>query len=134
MNFIINFFATLGLALHKLFHPHCEHCRLMDEEAYEKIEDSKVCQSCEHLRLLLEQEKAEKKRLLDEILKHPEQVESKPSPDDMKPLGKRYMPWNVVRQNLENKYRLQSRESVKDETIESLEEELGIKEDAGENR
>jgi len=127
MNFIINFFAALGLAWHKFFHPHCEHCRMMDEEAYEKIEDASVCQSCEYLRLLLEQEKAEKKRLLDEILKSQEQVEYHHKQEDMKPLGKRYMPWGVVRQTLENRHRKQAQEQAKVQTTEELEEELGIK-------
>lgn len=47
---------------HHLFNPHCLEC--LDEQ-----QESKVCKTCEVLRIQLEAANAEKKRLLDSILK-----------------------------------------------------------------
>lgn len=123
MSWIVELFQAFGLAIHKLLNPHCEHCRVLEEDDYEKFE---VCHDCERLALLLQQEKDEKRRLLDELFKSQENIEIAPGSQINKPIGPRYKTWRMIRQEMEAKIRIKN----EPQSIKSLEDELGIKEDA----
>lgn len=118
---MINFF-------HKLFNPHCPHCKEIDDE-------NKVCLSCEHLRLMLEQSNIERKQLLDRLLNKDNPIMIPVAPEEMKEpqLMKRNIPWNVRRQMLEKEDREKAklmRDAPKpmiiNTEIDALEKELGI--------
>lgn len=128
---LIRIFQSIGLAFHKLTHSHCEHCRVLDEEQLDRDEDNRVCLSCERLALLLEQEKAEKKRLLDIVLDDKVETQSE-TPFDPRPVGPRFTSQRVLREQLTKKYRVvpKTEEVSSDKSIEELEDELGVKEDA----
>lgn len=85
--------------LHKLS-THCDEC-----------DNSKQCTNCEYLRLILEQERAERSRLLSLILS--DNHES----NEVDPFTnvKTYKPWNVRRAELER----QARESKSKATVEN---------------
>ena len=99
-----------------------------------------VCQNCEHLRIMLEQARLERKELIQ--LATASGVPEQTIPvKDYQPIPSRHMPFSAVRHNLEKKDRLlaeQRRADLKakanaatSERIDKLEEELGVKEDAG---
>jgi len=120
--------------LHHLLNPHCEHC-------YEQACDAQVCQSCEILKTQLEISNYEKKKLLDTILSsnQSEVPQEKELPIPIRP---KHTPWEVTKNALEAADRKQAElmrehQRTVDElkknlgpSIEKLEEELGVKEDA----
>lgn len=83
---------------HKL-NPHCQHCE-------DLVLDSKVCNSCEVLKL-------ENARLLDLIDKLTTPVKSeeedKTDYSNLKPIRPAHIPWNVKRQELEQSDRATAR-------------------------
>ena len=84
---------------HKLFNPHCPHCK-------EELEYARVCLSCETLRAQLEISRIENKRLLDRILEKPQ---PEPVSVPMEPTRPVSVPWNVRRQMLEAEDREKAR-------------------------
>ena len=110
---------------HKLFNPHCPSC-------YENDKDNKVCQSCETLKIMLEQSNYEKKQLLDKLL-NPIQSE-KSVPVEYEPIQPKNIPWAVRRQMLEAEDRIKAKlmkdaPVPKSASLEVLEKELGISEE-----
>lgn len=107
------------LFFHRLFNPHCEHCR-------EERQETKVCSSCETLRQQLEIANHEKEKLLERILEKPEpEVNTQPIPVTQA----KNIPWNVRRQLLEAEDRVKAklmRDAPK--PIEELEKDLGVAE------
>lgn len=118
---MINFF-------HHLFNPHCPNC----------IEE-KQCQNCETLRQLLDQERYEKSRLLDQIIELTKPIivnEVREKSEEPKPLQS-HIPWKVRRAILEQEDRVKARiekehklTEVKPLTVAELEKKLGVNEDA----
>jgi hypothetical protein len=120
---MINFF-------HKLFNPHCPHCKA-DEE------DNKVCTSCEVLKLQLNIVNAEKERLLEALLEKPKPdlEPRKLSQDELERVKPKMMTWNMRRQMLEAEDRetaklMRKREeslaNLKRKPTDELEKELGV--------
>lgn len=116
---------------HHLFNPHCPDCVEADR-----------CESCEVFRQLLESERHEKNKLIDQIIEltKPEQViEVKKSVDDKIPINAN-MTWKVRRQILEQEDRTRAKvlaeqklNQIKPLTTEELEEQLGISDSDREN-
>ena len=129
MNGVVKFF-------HELMNPHCEHCsnvrmqELEQKEIEREIEEaSKICQSCENLKMQLAVMNQLVNKLTDTRTESVTSVE--PAHHVIQPAR---IPWHVKRQELELKSRLRAEElraesSVKvpvPDTIEKLEEKLGI--------
>ena len=89
--------------------------------------EEKVCLSCEHLKMLIESEKREKKQILDLIVAKNE-PEKHEVPSIPLPIPSKHTPWNVKRAQLEKESRDRAkliRES-KVQTVDDLEKELGV--------
>lgn len=86
--------AFKGWLLH-LLDPHCDGC-----------EHDKQCKNCEYLRLLIEQERAEKGRILAMMFEEKEVTETV-NTADWKPVS-RFTPWHVTRQRLERDSRIKA--------------------------
>jgi len=81
---------------HKLLNPHCPDCK-------EERENSKVCASCETLKIQLESVNHEKNKLLDRLLTPPiVETVVQPVREITAPVN---IPWNVRRQMLEREDR-----------------------------
>lgn len=112
---------------HKFFNPHCPDCKL-------EREDSKICASCETLKLEIERLRLENDKLLNKILeKHTKEKISGQLDEPRLPISSGNMPWNVRRQMLEKEDRERAkliREAPKPRTdvksVEDLEKELGV--------
>lgn len=112
--------------IHHLLNPHCVECK--DEST-----ESRICQSCETLKMQLSIANIEKQRLLDALLEKgkPEIEQVKVvSPENLK---NRSLIWNVRRQMLEAEDRakaeiLRKEAEAKKETdaISKLEKEVGL--------
>ena|SRR5947207_2472086 len=120
---MINFF-------HKLFNPHCIHCK-------EEYDESKVCKSCEILQHQLEITNYEKQQLLNSLLAKP--VEPTTNETENQPIKTgRYIPWVIKKQSLESEDREKAR-ALKNASqpdmkeINELEKELNIVEKEREN-
>jgi len=68
------------------------------------------CTECDHLRLLIEQERVERARMLNAILntKEDNPNENQVPPSAFKPLKERYTPWSVIKAELETKDRIKA--------------------------
>lgn len=77
-----------------LFNPHCDECARESE-----------CKNCDYLRLMIEQERAEKTRILGMMMHEEHQTENV----DPFQSVKRFTPWNAKRQQLEQASREESR-------------------------
>lgn len=121
------------LWLHRLFNPHCPHCQ-------EERQESRVCQSCETLKMQLGISNHEKEQLLATILESTRPAHEQPlSPVDYEKLKPKLMTWNVRRQMLEAEDRAaakiladQKKKSVSDQ-IADLEKEVGLESKEGTN-
>ena len=116
---------------HHLFNPHCKECA-----------EEKVCASCETLRSLLEQSQFEKRDLLNRLLQSNEKTEEpRATPENLKPIMPRHVPWRVRQQMLEEESRNRARSmtnaakpdtaktetyKVEPQSIDELERELGV--------
>ncbi len=108
-----------------------------------RLDPPSPCQSCEHLKLLLEQERLERRTLIQALTTKSEPLGAAPFPKDFHPLPSRHTPFSVKRAQLETADRLlaeqrradeRSKASTVTETrINELEKELGLeeKENAG---
>lgn len=121
--------------LHRLLHPHCEHC-------LEEKRESRHCESCDTLTRQLEIVQAEKKQLLQSIL-HPSQPEMR-EVELPQPIVPKNKPWNVRRQQ----YEMQDKEkfdalklaaerakeikaTMTKSSTDKLEEEMGVSDGTG---
>lgn len=111
--------------LHHLLNPHCQQCQ---DEAIE----TKVCTSCETLKMQLAIVNSEKSQMLNSILSFTKPAENQSSsPIDYEKVKPKMMTWNVRRQMLEAEDRKSAQilaEQKRKESIEKLEQETGIDE------
>jgi len=112
--------------LHHLLNPHCPDCK-------EEREDSKVCESCETLKAQLALSNHEKERLLNRLLEKPNENQVTSTPDVKPLLPSSGIPWRVRRQALESEDREKAKLLKTKESVEDLEKELGIAEEARES-
>ena len=126
---MINFF-------HRLFNPHCEHCK-------EEQQENRVCSSCETLREQLRIANHTNEQLISRLLEKPtvEATQQRAPQMASKPT---MVPWNVRRQMLEQEDRAKA-VAMKNaaqpnpegpvQTIAEIEKELGldVQEEAKEN-
>jgi hypothetical protein len=118
--------------LHHLFQPHCREC--LDE-----LHEKNRCEVCEELRSILNNERHEKKQLLDAIIAYVDSKNLKPElePTTIEPVLPRIIPWRVKQQILEEQSRREAdirRQQREEEakanmnpvSIEQLEKELAI--------
>jgi len=101
-----------------------------------RLEPPAPCQSCEHFKLLLEQERLEGRELIKLATKVPEAQQASPFPKEFQPLQSRHMPFSVKRAQLEAADRLLNEQRRADakakanagtsERISELEKELGV--------
>lgn len=113
--------------LHHLLEPHCIECQRAAEE-------SKVCASCETLKLQIAIANAEKQALLETIVSFARPAEHQASPQvEPEHLRPKVMTWNVRRQMLEAEDRKKAQviqeNKKRDEAIAKLEKETGIEEE-----
>jgi hypothetical protein len=115
---------------HKLLHPHCADCAKQEEAKLERERESRVCNTCEVLRLQNAQLIEERDRLLDRLLNPSVPTEEKADTKEINPiLPKRFIPFSVRRQILEAEDRHKAellRKNAHNPTITKLEKELGI--------
>ena len=123
MNGIIKFF-------HQLRHPHCEHCT-------EELVTSKICDSCETLRVQLERANYDKNELLTRILELTAPKNEVVEKRELVPITQpRQIPWAVRRQMLEAEDRKKAQLLAKapqptaPQTVEELEKDIVGEEDA----
>lgn len=110
--------------IHKLFNPHCSHCK-------NDGEDNKICNNCEYLKCEIAKLQKLNNRLLNQILETPIQPEINQLSETPQPLNtSRFIPFSVKRQELESedrkKAKLMSDELKKNHNhnIEELEKEI----------
>jgi ABC-type dipeptide/oligopeptide/nickel transport system ATPase subunit len=85
------------------------------------------CRECNHLRLMIEQERAEKSRILNQLLEINRPVPSAQVEEVQQQPLRSYKPWSVVRQELEKKDRIKMEEIIRAKnSIENLEKQVGI--------
>lgn len=88
--------------------------------------EPEVCLNCEFLKSLLETERREKDNLLKMLThKTTEVVPEKVKEENFQPIGKRQLPWAVVRQQLEQRDRLQA-ENDRANKIAAMEKEVSL--------
>lgn len=105
---------------HRLFNPHCSHCQ--QDEA-----ESKICNSCETLKTIVEQLRRDNDKLVDALLDKHRMIQQEPPDEDLKPI-RSFTPWRVRQQELEANSRkeaeLAAKRAEESKSIEQLEEEL----------
>ena len=124
--------------IHHLFNPHCSECF---EQREREREESKVCESCETLKIQLAIVNQEKSQLLARLLDETSpKVETVTGPPQItRPIA---IPWKVRQQMLEREDRIKAKlmkdapKPIEVPTLEELEADLGIihnemKENAG---
>lgn len=117
--------------LHHLFNPHCSECR-------DELEESRICDSCETLKLQISRLERENERLLNRILEKPIE-EPKQEITDLKPILPKMIPWRIRKQMLEEEDRVKAKlmrqsEEVNKQSTEELEKELKIAEQEREEK
>lgn len=111
--------------LHKLFHPHCEHCLLEEQE-------SKHCRTCEVLEMELAHLRGANQDLLLRLLNPIKQTEPEVlDTRNLKPIMPqgRELPWRVKQQMLEREDRDRAQKEKlagRPDIVEKLESELGV--------
>lgn len=108
---------------HHLLNPHCPDCR-------EEREESRICNSCEVLKMECARLQIENDKLLNRILEKPT-PEPVPDTSDLKPINSGlHKTWNVRRQMLEQEDRkaaqLRKEAAQNSPTIQELEKEMDI--------
>ena|SRR5215467_6719360 len=115
-------------AIHHLFNPHCPEC------AHER-----ECKNCQIFRDLFESERFEKNKLLQALINKntPVEVPEVITNKSIEPIQPKHIPWAVRRQMLEAEDRQKAKilreqklEQKSIQSIEELEEELGIAEES----
>jgi hypothetical protein len=120
--------------IHRLLNPHCEHCRT-------ELEESRVCKSCETLKVQLEIANYEKKQLLEAVLNSTKPNDlSERNEREYEPLKPKSIPWAIRKQMLEaedrEKAKLMSKQTTNEVHIDNdltneiakMEAELGVTE------
>lgn len=114
---ITNFF-------HKLFNPHCPHCREIE------LED-KVCNECEYLKIQISKLQNENEKLLNQLLNRNSVPQDRTvEPEENQVLKTGFIPWRAKRQQLEMEDRQrveQLRQNLvqnHNKDIENLEKEI----------
>jgi len=112
---MVNFF-------HKLFNPHCTHCR-------DEMREAKECHNCDVLTQLLEKERAYSKQLLDKITE-PKVIEKivERAPVNREPVRAMVPTWAVQQRLLEEEDRAKARALRNNpiKTVDDIEKEVGI--------
>ena len=113
---------------HKLLHPHCEQCKISEEERFARAEELKSCKTCEFLKMELAKERQRSGELLASILTAQKANETISAPVNYEPIPSPYVPWHIRQRKLEDEDRkkaLDLKGQVKQtETVEELEKEL----------
>lgn len=110
---------------HKFWHPHCQRC-------IDAARESKVCPSCEVLKVQLEREQAEKKLLLQRLLAPVLGPVERSNEDIPLPITPRHVPFGITRAKLESEDRAKAAElsrvarEAEINKTEDLEKELGV--------
>lgn len=102
------------------------------KEARREFTEPKVCETCETLKIQVEQLRMDNEKLLNRILEKPVQVEQTRAVDNVTPIKTRqHVPWKVRQQLLEENDRHKAkliREAPKpvpaDTTLEELEDDV----------
>lgn len=95
-------------------------------EQIEKDAESKRCKGCE----VLEKELNIAHQRIDQLMEllHPADDKKEIDKEDFQPINRsRFVPWNVRRQQLENRNK-REKDLATDQSVEKLEKELGITE------
>lgn len=110
--------------IHKLFNPHCPHCR-------DEAEQSRVCDNCEYLKIQIAKLQQENERLLNNLLDDSPKVQTiEQSETPINLNTSRFIPFSVKRQELESKDRQIARSQAEElkknhnKNIEELEKEI----------
>lgn len=114
---MINFF-------HKLFNPHCEHCR-------EEKKENRICAPCEDKKLEMARMQEMIDKFLDRLLEKPEVIVGTTPTNISKPV---FVPWRVRQQMLQEQDKATAklmREAPKPDPkveadIKALEVDLGV--------
>lgn len=111
--------------LHRLFKPHCEHCR-------DEVREAKVCPTCEVFASQLELANYQNKQLLSTIerMNNPTPLVV-PETTAVEPIQPRTVPWSIRRNILEGEDRKKAElmRSAAKESTEQLEKELEVGQD-----
>lgn len=106
--------------IHRLFNPHCTHCQV-------DYQESKICNSCETLKIIVEQLRRDNERLTDALLDKVRVRESEPPSDELTPI-RSFIPWRVRQQELEanskKEAELAAKRVMETKSTEDLEKEL----------
>ena len=111
---------------HKLLHPHCEQCKISEEERLARAEELKICKTCEFLKMELAKERQRSGELLASILTTQKANEAIAPVPNYEPIPSPYVPWHVRQRTLEEEDRKKAL-MFKDKaalTTEDLEKEL----------
>jgi hypothetical protein len=108
--------------LHKLLNPHCPHCR-------EELVESRICDTCEFLKLECARLQLENKFLLERLIptgniRSNENEVNKSEPKIIQPL---HQPWHVRRQLLEKEDRAMAAKLAEENRVinqQKLEKEI----------
>ncbi len=93
--------------------------------------DPRHCETCEILRIQLDESNRERKELLHRLLDKDKPEPPATEPQEFKPIQSQFIPWRVRQQMLEQEDRKKAElMRAKTAEIEELEKELGIKEPA----
>lgn len=89
---------------------------------------TKVCESCETLKIQVEQLRYDNERLVNRVLEKPEPIREPSLPSgDMKPIGNKFTSWRMRQQMLEAEDRQRAKIlKDRDTEIKDLETELGV--------
>jgi len=135
---------SFGLWLHQLFNPHCPHCIALEREKADRTEESKVCVTCEALKMELSLAHIQINTLQSALINPVKTEEPKTDTSGLKPILPTRVPWKVRQQMLEREDRHaaelirknnESKSSNNPDLIslEDLEKEMKIHSEAQEN-
>lgn len=115
----------------------CPSCKILQQviiKMQEKLEKEQECKSCEILKVELENERFEKRQLLNKIAFPPEEKKLEINEKELKPIYPRHTPWSVQQALLEKEDREKAKilaelaaldkQGDAKKTTEELEEEL----------
>lgn len=110
--------------IHKLFNPHCPHCR-------DEAEQSRVCDNCEYLKIQIAKLQQENERLLNNLLDDSPKINNIEEVNVPVNLNtSRFIPFSVKRQELESRDRQIAKNQAEElkknhnKNIEELEKEI----------
>lgn len=83
-------------------------------ELRREYKKEKVCETCETLKIQVEQLRYDNGKLMDRILEKPNTVTEPRIPDNITPILPRNKPWKVIQQSLEAQDRVRAAQLRKD--------------------